>query len=117
MWNLQWELIMFVKRLDRLIKEHNIKRNKLLTDLGLNKSSIINWEKRGTIPNGETLEKIADYFNVSVDYLLGKEKEPSVQNGEFDELTMQFNNLLGKLSQEQKEALIPLLESMIQQKK
>ena len=109
--------MVFCERVRKLIDERKINVNRFRTDLGLGVSTFATWEKRGTIPNGETLEKIADYFNVSVDYLLGKEKEPSVQNGEFDELTMQFNNLLGKLSQEQKEALIPLLESMIQQKK
>ena len=30
--------------------------------------------KRGSVPKGDTLEKLADYFGVSVDYLLGKEK-------------------------------------------
>lgn len=88
----------------------------VVAKLGIANGATTKW-KRGSVPSGKSLQKIADYFNVSVDYLLGKEKEPSGKTGEFDELTMQFNNLLGKLSQEQKEALIPLLESMIQQKK
>ena len=107
---------MFWERLSILIKERDISANGLAKQIGLSNCASVKW-KKGAIPDSSTLQKIADYYNVSVDYLLGKEKEPSVQNGEFDELTMQFNNLLGKLSQEQKEALIPLLESMIQQKK
>lgn len=107
---------MFWERLSALIKERDISASGLAKQIGLSNSAAVKW-KKGAIPDSSTLQKIADYFNVSVDYLLGKEKEPSGKTGEFDELTMQFNNLLGKLSQEQKEALIPLLESMIQQKK
>lgn len=108
--------MVFCERVRKLIDERKITVNRMRTDLGLGVGTFATWEKRGTIPNGETLDKIADYFNVSVDYLLGKEKKPS-ENGELDAVTIQFNDLLGKLSQEQKEALIPLLESMIRQKK
>ena len=66
----------FVDRLQSLVDQKGITRNKLLVDLNLGKNSFINWESRGTIPNGETLSKIAQYFNVSVDYLLnGKPSE------------------------------------------
>lgn len=65
---------MFIETLKGLMSEKKVTTNKMLTDLGLGKNSMINWTKRGTIPNGETLQKLADYFNVSVDYLIGKEK-------------------------------------------
>ncbi len=66
---------MFLERVAALISSHGITRNKLLHDLDLDKNSFFNWEKRGTIPSGEVLAKIADYFGVSVDYLLGQEEE------------------------------------------
>lgn len=71
---------MFIETLKKLMLDKRISNNKLLTDLGLNKSSILNWEKRGTIPNGETLQKIADYLGVSVDYLLGRTERPANAN-------------------------------------
>jgi len=43
--------------------------------IGLNKSNATFW-KRGSIPKGDTLQKLADYFGVSVDYLLGKAETP-----------------------------------------
>lgn len=64
---------MFLKRLNELISDRKITKNKLLTDLALARGSFVNWEQRGTIPNGDTLKKIADYFGVTVDYLLGIE--------------------------------------------
>lgn len=33
--------------------------------------------KAGSIPNGATLNLLADYFGVSTDYLLGNKKEPT----------------------------------------
>lgn len=65
-------MAIFHDRLNELIKQKDITRNKLLMKLKLNKSSILMWEKRNSIPKQATLEKIADYFNVSTDYLLGK---------------------------------------------
>ena len=63
---------MFIERLNNLLNEKKVTKNKFLSDIGLNKSSLINWSQRGTIPSGEILLKIANYFDVSVDYLLGK---------------------------------------------
>ena len=66
---------MFLERVAALISSHGITRNKLLHDLDLDKNSFFNWEKRGTIPSGEVLAKIADYFGVSLDYLAGWTEE------------------------------------------
>ena len=65
----------FVDILLELLRKRGISKNKMLTDLSLGKNSFVNWSTRGTIPNGETLQKIANYFGVSVDYLLGKTDE------------------------------------------
>lgn len=62
-----------IKKIIDLINKKGISKNKLLLDLGLNKNSFVNWEKRGTSPSGETLSKIASYFNVTTDYLLGND--------------------------------------------
>ena len=63
----------FIQKLDMLIHQRRITRNRFLQDLHLGKNSIVNWESRQSIPNGKTLIKISAYFNVSVDYLLGLE--------------------------------------------
>ncbi len=70
-------MTVFLENVLQLLGKANISKNKLLTDLKLGKNSFVNWESRGTIPNGETLSKIADYFDVTVDYLLGTESKPS----------------------------------------
>lgn len=39
-------------------------------DIGISRATVTNW-KKGAIPNDVTIKKIANYFNVSVNYLIG----------------------------------------------
>ena len=71
---------MFTEVVKCLIKQKGISVNKMLKDLGMGTGTFRTWESRGTVPNGETLQKIADYFDVSVDYLLGKESDQSQED-------------------------------------
>ena len=66
----------FISRIEELLKSRRIQKNKMLSDLNLSVNSFTNWKNRGTVPSGDTLQKIADYFGVTVDYLLGKEAPP-----------------------------------------
>ena len=59
----------------KLCDEHNEKPNPLAKKLGLSSGTMTNW-KNGKIPQAMNLKKLADYFGVSVDYLLGKEEAP-----------------------------------------
>ena len=56
--------------------------NKACIDVDLSRTSVAKW-KAGATPNGITLAKLAEYFSVSTDYLLGKEP----QNDELPALT------------------------------
>ena len=47
----------------------------LADKLGVKKQSISNWENDNIRPSVEMLEKIADFFDVSTDYLLGREEK------------------------------------------
>lgn len=88
-------MTVFLKNVLQLLGKANISKNKLLTDLKLGKNSFVNWESRGTIPNGETLSKIADYFGVTVDYLLGTEPKPSTAVTDDDLKFALFNGAEG----------------------
>lgn len=68
---------MFITVLEELIRQKGITSAKMLSDLDMNKSSVLNWKTRGTIPGGDVLIKLADYFAVPVDYLLGRENVPA----------------------------------------
>lgn len=48
----------------------------LASKLGVKKQSISNWENENIMPSIEMLVKIADFFHVSTDYLLGRGERP-----------------------------------------
>lgn len=68
---------MFFNILEELCKREGIKLTPLLRELNISKGAISRW-RAGTLPNGDTLVKIADYFNCSVDYLLGRADIPQI---------------------------------------
>lgn len=55
-----------------LCEKNNIKPNPLAEKIGVSSGVVTKW-KKGSMPNLEALIKIADYFEVSVDYLLGRD--------------------------------------------
>lgn len=56
-----------------LCKERQKSPSSVANELGINKSNVSNWKNNGYTPRGAALQKIADYFGVSSDYLLGGE--------------------------------------------
>ena len=61
-----------VFRLKELRKQRKISQLKLAFDLNMNQNTISRYETGEREADYATLIKIADYFNVSVDYLLGR---------------------------------------------
>ncbi|WP_342515448.1 helix-turn-helix transcriptional regulator [Sutcliffiella sp. FSL R7-0096] len=60
-------------RIKLLCKNRNISVTILEEDLGFPNNTIYQWKKR--TPSLEKLQKVADYFGVSTDYLLGRKTE------------------------------------------
>jgi len=67
---------MFYNILLTLCKERGITISALARDLNIAKGSPSNWQ-RGASPNSDVVVKIAQYFGVSCDYLLGLDDVPS----------------------------------------
>ncbi|MEE0111353.1 MAG: helix-turn-helix transcriptional regulator [Oscillospiraceae bacterium] len=69
---------MFFNRFKALCDERQISVYRACTDIGLNRSAVAKW-KSGGKPNGSTAAKLAEYFGVTTDYLLGQtdEKAPA----------------------------------------
>ena len=63
-------------RLGELRKSRKVSQLKLAMDLGLNQNSISRYEKGQREADYKTLIAFADYFNVSVDYLLERTDNP-----------------------------------------
>ncbi|MDL2224644.1 helix-turn-helix domain-containing protein [Eubacteriales bacterium OttesenSCG-928-M02] len=67
----------FPERLNQLIEENNLKYSRLAQDIGVQPAVVARWKNGENKPNQEGIEKIADYFDVSVDYLLGRTDNPA----------------------------------------
>lgn len=68
-----------IDRIIKLIEENGITAKKLTSDLEISSSSVSDWKKGKGKPSAEAIIKLANYFNVSTDYiLLGKNKDSSI---------------------------------------
>lgn len=83
-------------------------------ELGLTRATVSNWKKGGA-PRETALRKIADYFGVSVDYLLGKtdqkEEVPSEEGTSVVVVSRSGKRFVHHLSPEQ----LDILNGMIDQ--
>lgn len=60
---------------EQLCKERGVSPAQVRNNLGISQSTMASWKSRGLTPKAETMQKLADYFGVSVDYLL-KQSNP-----------------------------------------
>lgn len=63
---------MFALRLKELREKKGLSQKAFSMKLGVSQSTVGMWESKKREPNFETAKKIADFFNVSVDYILGR---------------------------------------------
>lgn len=91
-------------------------------DIGISKSLPTSWKNSGTKPKSEILNKIAVYFNVSVDYLLGNEKSAQAAEGvdaepsEYEKRMKALNDKIALLSDSKRAVLESLLDAMLEDK-
>ncbi|MDR2558065.1 MAG: helix-turn-helix domain-containing protein, partial [Oscillospiraceae bacterium] len=70
----------FSSRLQGLLKETNTTRQQLAIAIGVSHQSVTQWQSGQTIPDILKFKKIAEYFDVSYDYLLGDSKSKKNEN-------------------------------------
>ncbi len=96
----------FVKQCEKTGKFPSI----VVEELGFDKSTAAKW-KKGVVPQIASRKKIADYFGISVEELMGTKKEPAGQGELDDESMVELTELMRKASPEKRKALIELLKS------
>ena len=69
----------FVTRLNKLLEENKITKYRLAKELGVSKQAVLWWCDGTNEPKISYLQKIACFFDVSSDYLLGLEDEPGAK--------------------------------------
>lgn len=74
----------FAQRLNKMMAEKEVTAYRLSKALGIHQTTVKNWIDGKSKPRTEYMEKIAGYFGVSLDYLIGNNNEPHTQNETFD---------------------------------
>jgi transcriptional regulator with XRE-family HTH domain len=69
----------FSHRLKELRSSKKLTLEQLGKELGVIKQTIGHWESGIRLPNLEMTVSIADYFNVSLDYLVGRTNTPEIR--------------------------------------
>lgn len=104
--------MVFCERLRDLRTEKQLTQKQLAQSLGFSANIICEWEKARCEPNSETLKNLADFFDVSIDYLLGRSDELGTvvikHDNPTDELTTEERALVADYR-----SLSPALQEMV----
>lgn len=98
-----------------LRKSKKISQQALADSLGVSRSTIAMWETSGSQPDNTSLLRLADYFNVSVDYLLGRDDEDIKKEAAAlsdDDLNSEIINMLTSLFPGREEFALKTLQTI-----
>lgn len=102
---------MFLDRYNDLCTKKGESANAVAKKLGIASGTVSEW-KNGRAPRNSTAVKIADYFDVPVDYLLGKTDDPAPKQKKPDAISDELWNMI----QNDPKALV-LLEMILKMSK
>ena len=106
---------MFWERFSHLCDINNKKPHPLGKELGISSGVISTWKKEGYCPSGEMLIKISNYFDCSIDYLVGRTDNLKAQKFEFSDDEFDFINKLKSLPEESQDEILLLLNFKYEQ--
>ncbi|MCT1538425.1 MULTISPECIES: helix-turn-helix domain-containing protein [Lysinibacillus] len=100
--------------LKRLCDEQGISVNTLEERIELSKNTLYSWKKN--TPKGSNLIKVADYFNVSTDYLLGRTSKKYLDGSNYAEndLDKKLHEIFNGLNNQEKEFLLLALNNTLE---
>lgn len=82
-------------------------------EVGISNGQIRRWDTSS--PKIENIQKVADYFNVSVDYLLGRTDNPSIKNSdEYSDLVMMFRKNENEIPEERRDLYRTQVKSLME---
>lgn len=81
----------------------------VVEELGFKRPAVTSW-KNGALPQVKNRKKIADYFGITVEELMGTKKEPAGE-GELTEDMKEILEYAQKMGPEERKAFITLLKS------
>ena len=105
---------MFWTIFSTLCADKNLSPNAVATELKIPSGSITAW-RNGATPRTKSLTKIANYFGVTVDYLLNAEKENPTSDAAdgVDELDKEALDIMHRLPPEKRAAGLAMLRGLL----
>ena len=87
---------------EQLLQKHNVTAYKVAKEAGVTQTALSNWKAGRSTPTTKTLKKIADYFGVTVDYLMSgkdetKEKNSGLTTRDEKDIAKDLNSIMEKL--------------------
>lgn len=84
----------FANQIKELRKNRNIRQDELAQIVDVGRTSVGKWENGNNYPTVEVLDKLATYFGVTTDYLLGRDNLPATKRNALDfKMLEEFNSL------------------------
>ena len=106
---------MFIDIFNDLLDEKNLNRKQFSEQSGIPYTTVIGWTNLNRLPDYNALIKISDFFQCSVDYLVGRQNyydfAPLTIASSKQEQNLLFN--YRKLSQKDKEIVQTITEALI----
>lgn len=106
------------ERITTLCEEKGVSRSRMCLDVGLSKSTMSDMKNgRTKSVSTATAQKIASYFGVSVDYLLGKEdkkEKPTVQDDGLSENQRILMEFAKSVPDEKAEMVLRVMKSIVE---
>lgn len=103
------EINLFYENFERQCEKAGKFPSIVVEELGFDKSTAAKW-KKGTLPQIASRKKIADYFGITVEELMGTKKEPAGE-GELTEDMKEILEYAQKMGPDERKAFITLLKS------
>lgn len=111
---------MYYENFQKLCEINKINPSRVSKATGISTATLTSWKKGVYTPKQDKLQLIADYFNVSVDYLMtGKESEFTLEIAEKDVLLSQMESRLKEyalkmstLSKEKQDLVLKMIDEL-----
>lgn len=97
-------------------KKKGLNQVELAKIFNVSKQTVSNWESGKRTPDAQTIEKLADFYNVTTDYLLGREAS-SEKNNVYSEEVKIASALFEELSESQKKVVLSLMKEILDKDK
>lgn len=99
-------------KLKELLEEKSVTPYRVAKEIGVSQTTIKNWVTGYTAPKERHIKALADYFGITTDELLGKEKQPT--EGELHPANKKLMELSRTLSPEEAEKVYKAISLLLE---